>query len=139
VAQRVRRRVRDDSFRETLAPTQPYASPVIPVNVRPRTSYYTFANLVYLVFGLLEASLAFRFFFLLFGANPNSGFVSFIYTISQPFVAPFYNIFGSVSGRSGTLVIFDPSTLVAAIVYGVIGWALIRLLAAGHNRPTDSL
>ena len=141
MARRTSRPLRkQEHFRETLAPAQPYATPVAPVAVRrPRNGFYTLTNLLYLVVGIVEAGLILRFFFLLFGANPNNGFVNFIYTTSQPLVTPFYNIFGSVGGSGGTLVVFDPSTLVAAIVYGIVGWALLRLLAAAANRPASTL
>jgi hypothetical protein len=133
MAERIRRPERDENFRETLAPTSPYVEPV--PATRPRDHYYTFANLIYVGFGLLEIALALRFFFLLLGANSGNGFVSFIYGLTAPFMAPFYGIFGSTP--TGIIGTFDPGTLVAFVVYGVIAWALVRLVAASSNRPAD--
>ena len=53
---------------------------------RPARSGYSAANTVYVIFGILEALLAFRLVFLLLGANRDSGFVSFIYGVTEVFV-----------------------------------------------------
>lgn len=95
-----------------------------------RRGSYTAANAVYVIFGILEALLLFRFVFLLLGANRGSGFVNFIYGITDPFVAPFDGIFGQVSA-TGTVTasVLDPATIIAIAVYGLIGWVIVRLLA----------
>ncbi len=89
--------------------------------------------LVYLVFGLIESLIAIRFILLLLGANISSEFVSWIYAWSQPFVAPFANIFGQHTTVAGpgvvTASVFDWTALIALIVYGLVGWALSRVLA----------
>ncbi len=96
---------------------------------------WTAANIVYLLFGVLEALLAFRFIFRLLGANPASGFVSFIYNLSEPFVAPFYGIFGQPTFQGNqTTAVFDTATLVALLVYGLLAWVIVRLLTAA-TRP----
>lgn len=45
-------------------------------------------NIVYYILGVLEVLLAFRLVFKLLGANPQSPFVSFIYSVSQAFLSP---------------------------------------------------
>lgn len=94
-------------------------------------------NIVYLIFGILEALLAFRFVFKLLGANAGSGFVSFIYGVTNPLVAPFYGIFGQpiYQGNQATATL-DFSTLIAMAVYALIGWVIVRIIAAATNRPT---
>src|SRR5689334_10819537 len=47
---------------------------------------------IYFIFGILEALLAIRLAFRLLGANPQNGFVDFIYGITAPFVQPFVGI-----------------------------------------------
>jgi hypothetical protein len=87
------------------------------------------ANIIYLIFAVIEVILLLRFFFLLLGANSANGFVAFIYNVSSPLVAPFYGIFGQLRKAGEQFVaVFDPSTLIALIVYGLIGWILVRLL-----------
>jgi len=99
-----------------------------------RSSYYRIGNIIYIIFGLLELLLMFRFIFLLLGANQANGFVNFIYSLSQPFVAPFYGIFGTVSYSKAVL---DPATIVAAVIYAIVAWVIIRIAAAADNRPAD--
>lgn len=105
---------------------------------RPTASYQTAGYFIYLIFGLLDALLAFRFVFKLLGANPATGFVNFIYDLSAIFIAPFVGIFNT-SSTDGAVVasIFEPATLVALIVYAVLAWGfvtLIKLVSGGqHN------
>jgi len=82
-------------------------------------------NAIWYFVGLIVAVLAFRFIFELLGANPYSGFVQLIYTLSYPFAVPFQSIFGITSFSRAT---FDWSVLVAIPVYILIGYALVRLL-----------
>ncbi|HVE80925.1 MAG TPA: YggT family protein [Candidatus Dormibacteraeota bacterium] len=102
------------------------------------SDYYTAQNLIYFLFGLLIALLTFRFIFRLLGANPGSGFVDFVYSLTNPFVAPFYGIFGGdlVTEGAVTTAVLDSATLVAIAVYALIGWGVGRLVAAASGRPT---
>ena len=84
---------------------------------------------VYYILGVLETLLAFRFVFRLLGANPASGFVSFIYALTQVFLAPFYGIFRSfISQGIETRSVFEPATLIAMLVYAVIVYGIARLI-----------
>lgn len=90
------------------------------------------ARLVWFVAGVILVILAFRFFFILTGANPGNGFVNFIYNVSHPLAAPFFGIFG----YEQTLGVekFEFSTLVAMAVYALVAWGLARLLTIRHRR-----
>jgi preprotein translocase subunit SecF len=94
--------------------------------------------LVYYVLGLIEILLAFRFAFKLLGANPNSGFVDFIYTITGALLAPFVGIFrsGSTEGIE-TQSVLEPATLIAMAVYAVLGWGIAKLIdvVSGKKEP----
>lgn len=84
---------------------------------------------VYYVLGILETLLAFRLLLKLLGANPGSGFVAFVYNLSQAFVAPFSGIFRSVvSPGIETPSVFEPATLVAMVVYALIAYAIVRII-----------
>ena len=91
------------------------------------------AIFIYLVFGIIELLLIFRFVLLFLGANAANAFVAWIYDWSTPFVAPFANIFGQhvTTAGQGVVVqsIFDWTTLIALVVYGLIGALLVRLFA----------
>jgi len=80
---------------------------------------------VWLVAGVVDALLAIRFVFKLLGASTQASFVTFIYDLTQVFVAPFHGIFNTVaSGRS----VFEPESLVAIAIYSLIGWGLASLV-----------
>ncbi len=89
----------------------------------------TASNVVWLITGLIEILLGFRFILKLFGANRASGFVDFIYTTTGILTAPFDNIFGVTTAAAGeTRSVFEPSIIVAAAVYALIGWGIVKLL-----------
>src|SRR5437868_4925477 len=89
-------------------------------------SLLTFANLVYLIAGIIDALLAFRFVLMLLGANAANGFTNFIYTVTRPLVAPFLGIFNSTA-RFG-ISRFEFETLIAIVVYAFIAWIIVSLL-----------
>ena len=84
------------------------------------------ARVVWLIAGIIIAILAFRFVFVLLGANPANGFANFIYTLSHPFAAPFFGLFG-YSLRYGVSR-FELSTLVAMAVYALVAYGITKLL-----------
>ena len=85
-------------------------------------------NGVGFLFGILEILLGFRLFLKLFGANPNSGFTDFIYTVSGPFTAPFRGIFSTPTTEGDiTTSVFETSTLIAMIVYAIVAWGIVKL------------
>jgi YGGT family len=91
-------------------------------------------NIVWFIVGVIEVSLLLRFVLKLLGANPASGFVDFIYTFTGVLTAPFDNIFGVSNTTSGTVdSVFEPSILVAAIVYALIGWGIVKLINITHK------
>jgi len=90
---------------------------------------------IYFILGLLEVFLAFRLVFKLLGANPVSGFVSFIYATTQIFLAPFTAIFRSaVTQGIETSAVLEPSVIIAMIVYALIAWGLVKLISVGGSR-----
>jgi hypothetical protein len=84
---------------------------------------------IYYILGIIEVLLAFRFVFKLLGANPESGFVSFLYSVSGIFTAPFSGIFDSfVSPGLSAKSIFEPGTIVGMAVYAIIARGLVGLI-----------
>jgi hypothetical protein len=82
-------------------------------------------QVVYFIFGAIEALLALRFVLLALGANPASPFVGLIYGVSGPFAMPFQGIFGEpVLGAS----VIEWSSLVGIIVYALVAYAIARLI-----------
>jgi hypothetical protein len=83
------------------------------------------ARVVYYVFGVIEVVIAARFVLMIFGANPNAGFVSFIYSLSGLFMAPFNTVFKTQTAGGAT---FEWSALVAMAVYALVGWGIVKLI-----------
>ncbi len=86
---------------------------------------YWVTTVTYFVLGVLEVLLLLRFVFRLLAANPDNGFVSFLYNLSGVFVAPFNGIFGNPT--LGSASVFELSTLVAMLVYALIAWGIVAL------------
>ena len=86
-------------------------------------------KVVYYILSVLEAFFAFRLIFKILGANPESTFVSIIYTISGAFLAPFTGIFRTASTKGiETKSVLEPSTIIAMIVYALIAYGIVRLI-----------
>lgn len=84
---------------------------------------------IWYICGLLEVLFAFRLIFKVLGANPASGFVSIIYSVSGVFLAPFNGIFRSaVTEGIETKAVLEPMTIIAMIVYALIVYGIVRLI-----------
>ncbi|HBW35277.1 MAG: hypothetical protein VR66_04960 [Peptococcaceae bacterium BRH_c23] len=94
-------------------------------------------RIVYYILGVLQVLLAFRLIFKLLGANPQSPFVSFIYSVSQAFLIPFNGIFRSaVTKGIEAQSVLEPTTIIAMIVYAIIAWGIVKLIEI--RRPAHS-
>jgi hypothetical protein len=95
----------------------------------------TAGNVVYYVLGVIEVFLGLRFILKLLGANPGSGFVDFVYAISGVFAAPFENIFSSATAEGvETTSVFEPAILVAALVYWLLAWGIVKLMSVNEAK-----
>ncbi len=92
------------------------------------------AQIVYFIAGVITAILGLRFILALLGANPSNAFANFVYTVSHPLVAPFFGLFNYQS-RVGVSR-FEIETLVAIIVYALIAWGIVKLVAAVTHTNT---
>lgn len=99
--------------------------------VDPKT---TAQNAVWYVLGFIEILLGFRFVLKLLGANTASGFVDFVYSLTGILTAPFDSIFGVTKPLEGeTNSVFEPSILVAAAVYALIAWGIVKLITINQK------
>lgn len=92
------------------------------------------ARLVYLIIGVIELLLLFRFLLAALGANPANAFADFIYSISEPLARPFFSLFNydPIAGISR----FELGTVVAMVVYAIAGWVLIAVLRLPNQSDT---
>ena len=114
------------AFQQSAPVPAPAPAPVEHVTTTEQSRYnFRAAAVVWFVVGVIEIFIAARFLGKLFGASAHSAFVNFMYQVSGPMVAPFTGIFGDTGTRTNT---FETASLVALVVYAVIGWGLVVLI-----------
>ncbi|HAF21274.1 MAG TPA: YggT family protein [Chloroflexi bacterium] len=128
------------AFQQPTPAPAPAPAPVERVSVTEQGRYnFRAAAFVGFIVGIVDVLIAARFLGKLFGASVQSAFVNFIYQTSAPIVAPFTGIFGDTGTKTNT---FETASLVALVVYAVIGWGLvvlIRIVTAPHGtKPATS-
>jgi hypothetical protein len=100
------------------------------------SSKSTLVNVIWYIYGLIAVLLVIRFILKLTGANGNAGFVKVTYSITDVLSKPFDAIFGVVTASNGRFAsVFEPSILVAIVVYGLIAWGIVKLIDI--NKPRD--
>jgi len=114
-----------------------YVQPAAPVArpVASSSAWYALrlTQIVYLVFGVIEALIVIRFILKLLAANPDAAFTSFMYQLSGPFVAPFLGVFPSPATQGS---VFELSSLLAIIVYMLIAALIVRIIWVARRRNT---
>ena len=90
------------------------------------------ARVISLIGSVIVGLLGLRFLLILFGANPLNGFAHFIYSITRPFVQPFYGLFNY--DPSFSRAHFELASLVAMIVYALLTLLLVKLATIGSHR-----
>lgn len=91
---------------------------------------YRGTQIVWYILGLIEVLLGFRFILKLLGANPDAGFSSLIYGVTDFLVAPFMKVF-NISQVAGN--IFEWTTLLAMFVYWAVAIGIINLFLMGKT------
>jgi uncharacterized membrane protein len=97
----------------------------VDVAAERRIGLFQINRVIWSILTLLEVLLGLRFALKLISANPDSGFAAFIYSITNPFIAPFANLIGTPS--SGAMV-FEVTTLIAMAIYALIFWGVVRVI-----------
>lgn len=105
------------------------------VNLEYREAIYKVTQFIWLLFGGLEALIGIRVILMLIGANPASAFVAFVYQLSALFLWPFQNIIANPAFQNHVLEI---TSIIAMIVYPIIGWAIVRLIWVLFYRAPSS-
>lgn len=96
-----------------------------PASYQKKKVIFRAYQVIWYILGVVETLLFFRVILKLFAANPLSGFVNFIYTLSNPFALPFYGIF-RISASQGSIL--EWTTLFAMIVYLILAYGLVELM-----------
>ena len=90
-------------------------------------------QIVWYILSVLEVVLVFRFLLKLTEANATAGFTSFIYNLSQPFIAPFAAVFQRTNIQGS---VFEWTTLLAMVVYWIVAAGIIRLFLMSKTVST---
>jgi len=107
------------------------------VNREYREAIYKVTQFVWLLFGALEALIGIRVILKLIGANPANAFTALVYQLSELFLWPFRNLIVNPAFGNSVLEI---TSLIAMIVYPLIGWAIVRLIwVLFYRAPTSQV
>ena len=89
-------------------------------------------QLIWLFLGVLEALLALRILLKLMAANPGNAFAAFLYSVTDIFLLPFVGLTGTPA--VGEMVL-ELTSIIAMLVYALVGWAAERLVWVIFYRP----
>ena len=101
-----------------------------------RVTTFKATQLIWLLLGLLEAAIALRIVFKLIAVNAANPFAALLYAVTNLFVAPFASLMGAPTAGG---MVLEISSIIAMIVYLLIGWALERIVYVLLYRPRGSV
>ncbi len=101
---------------------------------KSRFKTYKSTQIIWFIFGLIEAILGLRFLFKLVAVNPENPFASLLYSVSDLLLKPFVSLAGALSAGG---IVFETSTLLAMLFYALIGWALKRIIYVLFFKPKN--
>jgi hypothetical protein len=93
-------------------------------------------QLIWLGVGALEALIGLRILFKLIAVNPENAIASLLYSFTNLFLLPFAGLTSTPS--SGGMVL-EISSVIAMIVYALIGWAAAKLVEVIFYRPRTAV
>ena len=91
--------------------------------------------IIWLLLGLLEALIAFRIMLKLIAANPANPFAMLVYNFSYLFVFPFMGLTAAPAAGGAVL---ELSSIIAMLVYALLGWAVERIVWVIFYRPREA-
>ena len=104
------------------------------VQTEERTFIVRLTQLVWLLFGILEALIGLRVLLKLIAANPNSPFAALVYNLSSLFVWPFSGLTRTPAAEG---MVLDIPSIIAMLVYALVAWAIVRLIWIVLDRPVN--
>jgi hypothetical protein len=101
----------------------------------PPSPLYYARRVVVLLFAILQVLIVLRIVLLALGASAANAIVDFVYTVTEPFVAPFYGMFNFDQVSPNGTAVFDIAALVALIGYFLLELLILAILSLGDRRP----
>ncbi|OJX44007.1 MAG: hypothetical protein BGO78_02905 [Chloroflexi bacterium 44-23] len=103
-------------------------------NSNRRLAVSKVTQLIWWLFGILEALLGLRILLKLMAANPGSPVANLVYKVTDLFLWPFAGL-TIVPEAQG--IILEIPTIIAFFVYALIAWALVRLIWIIFYQPSS--
>ena len=101
-----------------------------------RVFTFKLTQLVWLLFGLLEALIALRVFLKLIAANPGNPCAALVYNLSAVFLWPFFGLTGTPAANG---MVLEIPSIIAMIVYGFLAWVIAYTVWLLLYRPRESV
>jgi len=95
------------------------------IGARQRQGVSRLIQLIWLLFGVLEATIGLRVFLKLIAANPSSPIARLVYNFTDLFLWPFAGL--TVTPSAHGMVLEIPA-VIAMLVYALLGWVLASLV-----------
>ena len=93
----------------------------------PTPSIRKINRIVNYFFVIIEGLIALRLLLKVLGGNPGNPFVSFVYSITYPFVYPFLSAFNWQTASTGIGVV-EFGAILAVAFYILLNYAIVRLI-----------
>jgi hypothetical protein len=93
------------------------------------------AQLIWLLFGVLEALIGLRIVLKLIAANPANPFANLVYTFTDLFLWPFAGLTVTPSAQG---MVLEIPAIIAMFVYALMGWVLVKLVWLLFYHPTTT-
>jgi len=106
------------------------------VGAEQRLNLQTVSQAIMLLFGAVEILIGLRVLLKFIGANPDNEFARFIYNAAGLFLGPFFGLVGSPTSSSG--MVLEVPSLIAMLVYALLGWLFITVIWPLFERPTTT-
>jgi hypothetical protein len=100
-----------------------------------RNMTYTITQLIWLFFGIVMSLIGLRIILMLMAANPANTFASFVYSVTDLFLWPF---FGLTTTPSAGGMVLDVPAIIAIFVYALLAWAVTKIIKILMLRPSAS-
>jgi len=92
-------------------------------------------QLIWLLFGILEALIGLRVVLKLIAANPASPFAALVYNMSYLFVWPFTGLTRTPAAEG---MVLEIPSIIAMFVYALMAWAVVKLIWILFDRPGET-
>lgn len=127
-----------DQYQQVMTPGGPVMQSVAVTEQHDRllaqqSRYRWIAGLIAFFFAIFETMILARITLKLLNANPDNGFIRFIYGFTEPLVGPFLTILPEFTFGNGSIL--ELSSFVAFFAYMIVGVGIDRLLRLLILRP----